>query len=227
MRAALQCVLNFHGIGEPHPGVSNDEAPYWLSRERFRMVLNQVTDLRHTGRNIVLTFDDGNLSDLTVAAPILAEHNLQAEFFVLTGRLNDPKYLSPDGLRTLRDMGMRIGLHGQDHVDWRELSPEALRQETTIARKQLARIIEAPIYNVGIPFGAYDRRIITHLIQEGFSAIYTSDGGYARSDAQVRPRTSLRADMSDDLIEIILRDGFNLRTRLRRRMRGIVKQHLI
>jgi peptidoglycan/xylan/chitin deacetylase (PgdA/CDA1 family) len=208
--------INFHGIGEPHAGVPADERPYWLGTARFARVIARIAALRDAGRDIRITFDDGNASDLLLAAPVLAQHGLTGAFFVLTGRFDDPHYLSQAQVRELLALGHEIGLHGRDHVDWRTLDDATLDAETQGARDVLAAVAGAPVTSVAIPFGAYDRRVMARLKSAGFSAIHTSDGGQAQGDAQVRPRTSLRSDMDDARIEAILAGADPPVKRLRR-----------
>lgn len=226
MTAPRQCILNFHGIGTPHDGVLPDEVPYWLSAARFAEVADRVRDRRANGQDIRLTFDDGNLSDLEIAAPVLAERGLAAEFFVLTGRLDQAHYLSREGVHSLLEIGMRIGLHGRDHVDWRRAGPEELDHEVSVARARLEDILGRKVDNVGIPFGAYGRREIAYLKGQGFGTIYTSDGGHVSSTARVKARTSLRSDMSLDDIDDILAAREPVHAQARRAVSVFLRRHV-
>lgn len=218
--------INFHGIGTPHGRVPADEVPYWLDEPAFAGLVARIAALRSAGQDIRITFDDGNLSDLAIAAPILNAHGLKGEFFVLTGRLDDPDYLSPQGIQALLAMGHAIGLHGRDHVDWRKVDGATLIAETRDARQRLAAITGTAINSVAIPFGAYDRRVIRHLRQEGFAAIHTSDGGVANARARVRPRTSLRQDMDAATLDAILAGRSPPMKTLRRRLSMLLRQHV-
>ena len=62
--------LNFHGIGTPAREIEPGEAPYWVATERFDAILDRIAAHPERAR-IRITFDDGNLSDLTVALPAL------------------------------------------------------------------------------------------------------------------------------------------------------------
>lgn len=70
---------------------------------------------------------------MTIGARLLAKHGLTGRFFLLTGRFNDPRDLSPEDAMTLTGMGMMLGLHGRDHIDWRKAPPEQLYAETVVA----------------------------------------------------------------------------------------------
>src|SRR6056297_735130 len=117
-------VLNFHGLGRIPDHVEADERPYWISVTSFEQILDEVIIRRAWGQDVRITFDDGNRTDLEIAAPYLRDRALTATFFVLTGRLKKDGYLMPLDLHSLLDMGMNIGLHGRDHVDWRLLEAD-------------------------------------------------------------------------------------------------------
>lgn len=226
LRDAPHRVVNFHGIGIPHDRVPEDEVPFWLSQDRFAAIARQIAALRSEGHDIRITFDDGNLSDLQAAAPVLESLGLRAEFFVLTGRLDQPDYLSPDAVRALLGMGHGIGLHGHAHLDWRRLDAAGLRSETVLARSRLEAVAGGPVRRVAIPFGSYARRVIAHLRAEGFAVIYTSDGGTTSDRDTVRARTSLRADMDEAAVTQILTGRVSLPSRLRRRISSGLRQHV-
>lgn len=152
---------------------------------------------------------------------------MRADFFLLTGRLSSNRYLAEDDIRALVDLGMGVGLHGHDHVDWRKLDAQSLHAETVAAWARLTEIIGGPVMMVSIPFGAYNRRVIAHLRSQGFAEIYTSDGGTARAGALIRARTSLRSDMSSGTIENILTARQSLCTRMRRAVSSFRRQRLV
>jgi len=220
-------VINLHGVGTPHDGVPDSEAPYWLPKERFIAVLDRICDLRDQGHDIRLTFDDGNLSDLEIAAPEIAARGFSAEFFVLTGRLDHPRYLAPNQLHEMSRLGMAIGLHGHGHVDWRRVGDEEMQRETVASRRVLEDIMGRPITRVAIPFGSYNRGVIARLEVANFEAIYTSDGGSALDQERIKARSTLRSDMSDARIEQILQGQDAIKTRARRLVSTTLRQNVI
>ncbi|MEM7033958.1 MAG: polysaccharide deacetylase family protein [Chloroflexota bacterium] len=69
-------------------------------------------------RLVVMTFDDGPKSQLTVAAPILQKYGFGATFYITEGLnfLKDKeRYLTWEEVRALHDMGFEIGNHTQHH----------------------------------------------------------------------------------------------------------------
>jgi peptidoglycan/xylan/chitin deacetylase (PgdA/CDA1 family) len=221
------CIINFHGIGTPHGNVAADEARYWVSRDQFLAMMDRIKLWTSRGAQIKITFDDGNLSDLAISCPALQERELTGHFFVLTGRLADPAYLSETQIRELLAKGMQIGLHGQDHIDWRKTDAGLLHTETVTARDTLSQITGQPVETVAIPFGAYNARVIRHLKASGFKEIYTSDGGLAAQNRPLRHRTSVRADMDAHRIDALVEDSTPTGARIKRALKSWLKSNVI
>jgi peptidoglycan/xylan/chitin deacetylase (PgdA/CDA1 family) len=220
-------ILNFHGLGTPHSDVDANEAPYWLSVAHFDQVLDQVQSFRSGGPPVRLTFDDGNISDLEIAVQKLRQRGLTATFFVLLGRMADPRYLSAKNIRDMAALGMTIGLHGRHHLDWRHVAAETFQDETVRAAYELSEITGSGIDEVAIPFGAYNRKIIAALRQQNFRKIHTSDTGAACISARIQPRNTITADTDAAALSQILRNRYGLKRRLKRGLSQLVRRNLL
>ena len=222
MNAAI--CLNFHGIGTPERELEHDEARYWVSRSQFEKVLDHIVSSARPA-HYVITFDDGNLSDVKIALPALLDRGLSARFFVLTGRLDQPGSLGAQDLRTLLDAGMTVGSHGINHVAWPSLNDADLQDEVNGSRKQLNTVCGQPITEAGIPFGRYDKRVLTSLRAAGYDTVWTSDGGRMGSDKFLRARTSLRGDMNSTEMANVLNGTLPMARKLRRAI-GMTRKRL-
>lgn len=207
--------LNFHGIGEPQRTLEPGEAPYWISPEQFDYVLDQVAGAPDPSA-YVITFDDSNLSDHDIALPALMARGLKARFFVLTGRIGQTGSLDADHIKALQKSGMAIGSHGIDHVVWPTLDDATLEQELRNSRARLEDICGQPVTEAGIPFGRYDARVLRALRAAGYAMAWSSDGGRFRRNAYLRPRSSLRGDMPDEMMLAVMSDRLSPLRRLRR-----------
>jgi peptidoglycan/xylan/chitin deacetylase (PgdA/CDA1 family) len=188
-------LLNFHGVGRPHTGVTEAEHHYWLAMDRFIDWI-EISDsvAREFALTIVLTFDDGNISDLEIVAPLLAKYDVRGLFFPCVGRTCHKHYLDKSGLRTLAQMGHEIGSHGVNHVPWTSLDPKALHREIHDSKQCLENILDAKVDSVAIPFGAYNRRVLLALQNAAFSRIYTTDQGIVTGSPMIINRYSVRRD---------------------------------
>lgn len=215
-------IANFHGIGTPPARVDDGERPYWLSREGFVRALDL---LAASGLPFRVTFDDGNLSDVETGVPLCAERGVESIVFACSGRIGRAGYLAAADLRALAAMpGCRIGSHGIDHVPWRGLDPAALAAEVAQSRAVLEAALAAPVAAAGIPFGAYDRRVLAALRRAGYREVYSSDGGPRLSAGGVQPRLSLRGDRPVEAQVAALLAATAPRRRVRQELRLRLKE---
>jgi peptidoglycan/xylan/chitin deacetylase (PgdA/CDA1 family) len=187
-----ELILNFHGVGEPPSGTEDADRTYWCDEAPFLSTLDAVVASKQTSKiPIKITFDDGNISDVTFALPALKARGLKASFFVCAGRVGLNGYLCADAIKELLKAGMSIGSHGMHHRDWRQLGSTELYQEVVEAKLILEGVCGCEITEVAIPFGSYDRRILTELRVAGYRRVYNSNGGLARRDSWLKTRNTL------------------------------------
>lgn len=195
--------LTFHGLGEPGRELEPGEQRVWISVPCFQSILDDAVGRR----DVHLTFDDGNASDVTIALPELRRRNLQASFFLLGGKLGLPGYLDLQGVRELSQNGMRIGTHGMHHRDWSTLRDEELTAEIADSTRILQETTGGPVEIASCPFGSYDRRVLRMLRGAGFRVIYTSDRGWARADGWLQPRNTIHDTEALQLADLGLNHG--------------------
>src|SRR5437016_578259 len=101
-------ILNFHGIGNPSRSFWPREESYWVQARFFETVLDEVK-ARH---NVLVTFDDSNISDFEMALPALQARGMKAHFYVVSDLIGKKGFLSATQVRELHAAGMVIGNHG-------------------------------------------------------------------------------------------------------------------
>lgn len=117
----------------------------WLARHRRVISLDTLADTLERGESpevgsVVLTFDDGYLDNLEVAAPLLAKHELPATLYLATGYVDAGETQWVDRLYTAFRSRRRHALH----LDGRafDLSDPGARLEAY--GHASGRLIEAP-----------------------------------------------------------------------------------
>ena len=83
-------------------------------------------------RLVVLTFDDGNKSDIEFVAPLLKRYGFGATFFVsdCAWFQEDKKtYMTWEEVRKLHATGFEVGNHTRSHPNLTQLSAEAIAEE--------------------------------------------------------------------------------------------------
>lgn len=197
-------LLNFHGLGTIPDTVGTEERPYWCSTDRFAAILDGIPEVTHrSGVPVEITFDDGNASDAVIALPALAQRGFVAAFFVCAGRIGLPGYLDGAAMAEILAAGMTIGSHGWAHVDWRRAEGVDFDRELDGARDRIAQTIGQNVDQVAIPFGSYDRRVLSRLRHNGTRTVFTSDGGRAPASAWLIPRETYSSSWGGDHVAVV------------------------
>jgi peptidoglycan/xylan/chitin deacetylase (PgdA/CDA1 family) len=190
--AMISCILNFHGVGPVLRPMDKGESDCWIEAGFFEAVIDLVRSRPHVG----ITVDDGNASDFTHILPALLLRGVRAKFFICSGRLDQPSFVSRSHVREMLEKGMEIGSHGVAHRPWRNLCKSELKDELESSRLELGNVCGIPILEAACPFGSYDRKVLAELRRAGYRRIYTSDGGCAAEQEWIQPRITVTRLMS-------------------------------
>lgn len=120
---------------------------------------------------LAITFDDGYLDNLTVAAPLLVERGLPYTVFVIADHVRDRRngFLDPLSLRELAALpGVMIGAHGASHHPLTRCDDRKLQSELVGSRRYLEDLIGRPVLTMSYPHGAVDRRVRQATADAGY-----------------------------------------------------------
>src|SRR5262249_32433547 len=121
-----------------------------------------------------ITFDDGSETDLLSAAPVLHELGFGATFFITSGFLGRPGYLSQGQLVELSDAGFEIGCHSRAHPYLDDLDEHELRGEIAGARDDLEQVIGRRVTHFACPGGRYGPVAAEVAREAGYASVSTS-----------------------------------------------------
>ena len=130
-------------------------------------------------RAIVLTFDDGHVSNYESALPVLVEHGLTATFFITAGRIGDGTTMTWRQIRALHAAGMEIGSHTVTHRPPSTLDDKALRYELCESRRMLEDGLGAPVVSISSPTGFFNPRMRLIAREAGYQALCFGLAGLA------------------------------------------------
>jgi peptidoglycan/xylan/chitin deacetylase (PgdA/CDA1 family) len=170
----------------------------FLHREGYRTLL--LDELLSRGqvpeRAVVLTFDDGHASNLSLALPVLQRYGFRAHFFITTGWLGTRHYLREGELGTLKEAGMSIGSHGMSHAFLDRLDRAMLDRELLVSKETLRKITGAEIEILSAPGGRVGTRTEQAARSAGYRLLCTSRPGLWRpaADGFRVPRIALYRD---------------------------------
>lgn len=125
--------------------------------------------------DILLTFDDGDITNYSQALPVLKSLGLKAHFFIIPARVGTKGYMGWQEIKALQKANMSIGAHGMTHRILTMLSDVELWQELKGSKCALEESLGGTISDLSIPRGIYDTRVITMARKAGFTRVFTSD----------------------------------------------------
>jgi peptidoglycan/xylan/chitin deacetylase (PgdA/CDA1 family) len=136
---------------------------------------------RHGGplppRPIVITFDDGYLSDYTHARPALRRLRWPGVLDLVLRNLG-PGGLTAREVRGLIASGWEIDSHTLTHPDLTGLGAVALRHELVGSRAEIRHRFGQPADFFCYPSGRYNARVVAAVRAAGYRAATTVNEGY-------------------------------------------------
>jgi peptidoglycan/xylan/chitin deacetylase (PgdA/CDA1 family) len=144
---------------------------------------------------VVLTFDDGHISNYEAAFPALASRGFHGTLFIVAGWIGQAGRISAPQLRELDRHGMAIASHGLTHTPLTQLAPKELAAELRDSRDILQQILGAPVLHLAVPGGFANRAVLQSAREAGYEYICTSIPGLARSH-WLLPRLSITSHTS-------------------------------
>lgn len=129
---------------------------------------------------LIITFDDGHVTNLTRALPILQENELVAEFFITTGWVGRPDYLSREDILKLRNAGMGIGSHCVSHPMLNDLDEPSIKQELFESKKYLEELLQEKVCALSSPGGRMTPATMDIAKNAGYATVLVSKIGLNR-----------------------------------------------
>jgi peptidoglycan/xylan/chitin deacetylase (PgdA/CDA1 family) len=151
------------------------------------------------GKPIVLTFDNGYVSQYSNALPVLRRLGwVGVENIQLSGLPPSQGGLSEAQVRALIAAGWELDTQGISHADLITLGPSALHYQVATARQILRRRYGVPVNWFAYPSGHYNATVIDALKSAGFTGSETVVPGWAtpHDDPYILPRVRVSAGTS-------------------------------
>ena len=189
-------ILVFHNVA-PHvagrsaaarayevpPAVFEEEMAYLRDRAFTVVPLSALVGALTGGppvpaRAVVITFDDGWVTQYLNAVPVLRRFGYTATFFVFTNPIGrDTRFMTWDQLRELQREGMTIGSHSWTHPRMTGLSPRAIHDQVAGSRATLEKRLGTRIDFFAHPFGEHPPEIEAAVREAGYVAARGFPGG--------------------------------------------------
>ncbi len=161
------------------------------------------------GTVVSLTFDDGNDNQVN-AQPILQSHGMDGTFYIISGRVGNPGYVTWPQIASLEADGNEIGGHTATHADLRTLTPAQQQAEICNGRQALINQGFEQV-SFAYPFGGHDATSRAAVEACGYSSGrgVAGIGGAGEPKGETIPpadpwvvRTRGSVDVNDTLAEV-------------------------
>lgn len=150
-------------------------ASYKLDAEHFEAHLSAIAAAR-SPQAFVLTFDDGGRSAYTHAADALERRGFRGHFFVTTGRIDTPPFVTVGQIRELARRGHTIGSHSRSHpTRMARLTRDEILDEWRSSLARLGEILGRPVDVASVPGGYYSRVVAEAAAAAGVRTLFNSE----------------------------------------------------
>ncbi|OON70048.1 polysaccharide deacetylase family protein [Hymenobacter sp. CRA2] len=183
-------ILCYHQIRDWRAKDSKGAKDYIVPVEQFKAQIKMLADSGYhtilpdqlyayltTGaklpsKPVMLTFDDTDLDQFTVAKPTLDKYGYKAVYFVMTVSLGRPNYMSKAQVKQLSDEGNIIGSHTWDHHNVKKYQGKDWETQIEKPTKTLEEITGKKINYFAYPFGLWNPEAIPELKKRGMVAAF-------------------------------------------------------
>lgn len=129
------------------------------------------------GREVVITFDDGNPTAFKLALPVLKKHGFPSTHFLISSGLETGSYgsIAFEEIQDLIHEPLIIwGAHSRTHPVLSELSDADLESEIRGSKQELESRFQIPFHYFAYPFGDFDERALRLIEKNNFYLAFTT-----------------------------------------------------
>lgn len=220
-------ILCYHQIRDWKPTDSKTAKGYIIPPASFREQIKMLADSGyHTilpdqlyayltkgaplpHKPVMLTFDDTDLDQYTIALPEMEKYGFKGVFFVMTVSLGRPHYMSKEQVKDLSDKGNCIGSHTWDHHNVKKYQGQDWVTQIDKPTKQLETITGKQIRYFAYPFGLWNHEAIPELKKRGMIAAFSLYDKRDQTDPLFTIRRIIVPAMSPATLHATMRRAFS------------------
>ena len=120
---------------------------------------------------ILITFDDGFMSNYLYAFPILKKYGFTGVLYIIGNYMGTDGYMDADQIKEMAAAGWEIGSHSMNHKDLTIIDdPERERYEIVESKEKLETELGVPVKTFAYPFGISNEGVIDYVHFGGYIA---------------------------------------------------------
>jgi peptidoglycan/xylan/chitin deacetylase (PgdA/CDA1 family) len=176
-------ILMYHSIGQR--AYNDEKGIFSITQQHFQSHIQSLAEIHDIQKvplqplniptsklQVAITFDDGYLDNLKIAAPILIKHQIPFTVFACSDFIRNSVcgFMTPGDLKELsRLSGVTIGSHGKTHRKLTECDDIELGRELYDSKCYLEDLLGQPIISLSYPYGAANMRIRNAALHYGYN----------------------------------------------------------
>lgn len=185
-------VLMYHFVGKKEDALkwgnfvsieTFEKQMAFLSKFGYRLItLDEYYEIisgkkKSLGREIVITFDDGDWSFEKNAAPFLMRHDFPATQFLISEKIkaNSTESIPLAFIKQLqKESRIHFHSHTASHPSLPLLSPAKLKSELVNSKQDLEQMLRTPVSYLTYPFGDFDLNVMEATRKAGYKLAFTT-----------------------------------------------------
>jgi peptidoglycan/xylan/chitin deacetylase (PgdA/CDA1 family) len=183
-------VFCYHHIRDPKPGQSETLKTFSVSPAQFAAQMKALKDsgyetilpdqlynyLVHDGplppKPIMLTFDDTDEEQFSIAYPEMKKYGFKGVFFIMTVSINRPNYMTKDQIKQLAMDGNAVESHTWDHHMVTKYKGDDWNIQFVKPRKTIEDITGKTATYFAYPYGVWNEAAFPELKKAGFKMAF-------------------------------------------------------
>lgn len=184
-------VLCYHHIRNTKPGDGPNSKTYSVSPAHFAEQMKALKDSGYQtilpdqlynylvhgaslpAKPVILTFDDTDEEQFSVAYPEMKKYGFKGVFFIMTVSINRPRYMTTDQLKQLSADGNAVESHTWDHHMVTKYQGEDWDKQLVQPKKKIEEITGKTANYFAYPFGLWNRAAFPELNKAGYKMAFS------------------------------------------------------
>jgi peptidoglycan/xylan/chitin deacetylase (PgdA/CDA1 family) len=176
-------ILMYHHVEE-----SPNDSNYRVSVRKFEDQLRLLRDWEYTtittemlvkaitegaslpARPVMITFDDGNIDNYTIAWPLMQKYGFTGVLYIVSNYIGADGFMNASQIVEMHNAGWEIGSHSVSHAMLTSLDADMQRFEIIQSRKRLQNELGIPILSFAYPWGLNNSTSVDAVKAAGYIA---------------------------------------------------------
>lgn len=211
-------ILMYHSTSDEEPASGMNIKPetfkkqikYLISKHYTFLKISELPDFHPISNHVVLTFDDGFVSNYTYIFPILKKYKIPATIY-LSPNLQGVTYLNEDQIKDMQESELiEFGAHTMNHINLTKVDDETAMKEIAESKKTVEEITGAPCLSFSYPYGRFESRHMKMVEETGFSTAVTTKKqivAFKDSHPLALPRLSVSGQIDSTQFYLLITRG--------------------